>query len=129
MATEKNPYDMIPEEVANVVPMVAEEEINATFEVDPTDGGVIVDFSEEENIQMSPSEAIEEWYDNLTDTLEDEYLDEIANQVINSFQADKDSRAEWESMFERGFDLLGLKLEPGTDPFDGACTAVPPLLI
>jgi len=48
MATERNPYDMIPEEVANVVPMVAEEEINATFEVDPTDGGVIVDFSEEE---------------------------------------------------------------------------------
>ena len=123
MATEKNPYDMIPEEVANVVPMVAEEEISATFEVDPTDGGVIVDLSGEENIQMSPSEAIEEWYDNLTDTLEDEYLDEIANQVISSFQADKDSRAEWESMFERGFDLLGLKLEPGTDPFDGACTA------
>ena len=132
MATEKNPYDMIPKELSNVVPMAAasEEELNATFEVDPTDGGVIVDFSEEkENIQMSPSEAIEQWYDNLTDTLEQEDLDEIADQVINSFQADKDSRAEWESMFERGFDLLGLKLEPGTDPFDGACTAVHPLLI
>jgi len=132
MATEKNPYDMIPKELSNVVPMAAasEEELNATFEVDPTDGGVIVDFSEEkENIQMSPSEAIEKWYDNLTDTLDEEDLDEIADQVINSFQADKDSRAEWESMFERGFDLLGLKLEPGTDPFDGACTAVHPLLI
>jgi hypothetical protein len=130
MATERNPYDMIPEEVANVVPMVAEEEeLNATFEVDPTDGGVIVDFSEEETVRMSPSEAIEKWYDNLNDTIEQEDLDEIANQVISSFQADKDSRAEWESMFERGFDLLGLKLEPGTDPFDGACTAVHPLLI
>ena len=130
MATERNPYDKIPEEIGNVVPMVSEdEEMNATFEVDPADGGVIVDFSEEENIQMSPSQEIEEWYDNLTDTLEQEDLDEIADQVINSFQADKDSRAEWESMFERGFDLLGLKLEPGTDPFDGACTAVHPLLI
>ena len=128
MATERNPYDMKPEELGNVVPMAAvDEEINATFEVDPTDGGVIVDLSGEENIQMSPSQAIEEWYDNLTDTLDDEYLDEIADSVIDSFQADKDSRAEWESMFERGFDLLGLKLEPGTDPFDGACTAVHPL--
>ena len=78
---------------------------------------------------MSPSQAIEEWYDNLTETLEQEDLEELADSVIDSFQADKDSRAEWESMFERGFDLLGLKLEPGTDPFDGACTAVHPLLI
>ena len=128
MATERNPYDMIPEEVGNVVPMV-DEEINATFELDPTDGGVIVDLSDAGDARMSASEEIEEWYGNLSDTLEDEDLDEIANQVIDSFTADKDSRAEWESMFERGFDLLGLKLEPGTDPFDGACTAVHPLLI
>ena len=32
-------------------------------------------------------------------------------------------------MFERGFDLLGLKLEDTTEPFEGACTAVHPLLI
>ena len=32
-------------------------------------------------------------------------------------------------MFERGFDLLGLKLEQGSEPFEGACTAVHPLLI
>ena len=52
MATERNPYDMKPEELGNVVPMASvEEEINATFEVDPTDGGVIVDLSGEENIR------------------------------------------------------------------------------
>ena len=74
MATERNPYDMKPEELGNVVPMASvDEEINATFEVDPTDGGVIVDLSGEENIEMSPSQAIEEWYDNLTDTLDEEY--------------------------------------------------------
>jgi len=129
MATERNPYEMKQEEVANVVPMQAEEEMEATFEVDPTDGGVIVDFSSEEQVTMSASEEVAEWYGNLTDTLEDDYLDQIADQVIDNFQADKDSRAEWESMFERGFDLLGLKLQPGSDPFDGACTAVHPLLI
>jgi len=45
MATERNPYDMMPEEVGDVVAMPLEEEANATFEVDPSDGGVIVDFS------------------------------------------------------------------------------------
>ena len=55
MATEKNPYDRIPEEVPNVVPMapVEETELDATFEVED-DGGVIVDFDSEDSI-MKPS--------------------------------------------------------------------------
>jgi len=129
MATEKNPYEQIPQEAApNVVPMTPETDIDASFEV-ADDGGVIVDFSEESSIEMQPSEDIAEWYGDLAETLEESDLFEIATDVINDFQADKDSRGEWESMFERGFDLLGLKLEPGSEPFEGACTAVHPLLI
>ena len=128
MATERNPYDKIPEELANVVPMVPETDIDATFEVD-TDGGLIVDLSEQTDVIMEPSEEIAEWYGDLCETLEEQDLFDIALDVIENYQADKDSRGEWESMFERGFDLLGLKLEPGTEPFEGACTAVHPLLI
>ena len=129
MATEKNPYDRIPEEVPNVVPMapVEESELDATFEV-ADDGGVIVDFASED-VTMKPSEDIAEWYEDLCDTLEEEDLREISSDVIENYQADKDSRGEWAAMFERGFDLLGLKLEPGSEPFEGACTAVHPLLI
>ena len=128
MATERNPYDKIPEELSNVVPMVAETDIDATFEVD-TDGGLIVDLSEQSDVLMEPSEEIAEWYGDLCETLEETDLFDIALDVIENYQADKDSRGEWESMFERGFDLLGLKLEPGSEPFEGACTAVHPLLI
>ena len=128
MATERNPYDMIPEEDNNVIPMeIPPMEGDATFEVDPTDGGVIVDFSE--NVAMEASEDIAEWYGDLTETVDDDDLVEISNTVLDNFEADKDSRGEWESMFERGFDLLGLKLEQGSEPFEGACTAVHPLLI
>jgi len=129
MATERNPFETMPEEVSNVVPMADMESTSeATFEVDPDDGGIIVDFSEE-NVEMEASEDIAEWYGDLSETLEDAELVDIASDVIENFEADKDSRGDWESMFERGFDLLGLKLEPGTEPFDGACTAVHPLLI
>jgi|TARA_R100000789_G_scaffold11452_1_gene15491 hypothetical protein len=128
MATEKNPYDKIPEELSNIVPMVPETDVDATFEVD-TDGGLIVDFSEQEEALMEPSEEIAEWYGDLCETIDEQDLFDIALDVIENYQADKDSRGEWESMFERGFDLLGLKLEPGTEPFEGACTAVHPLLI
>ena len=128
MAVERNPYEKIPEELSSVVPMVPETDIDATFEVD-TDGGLIVDLSEQEDVQMKPSEEIAEWYGDLSETLDDQVLLDISLDVIENYQADKDSRSEWESMFERGFDLLGLKLEPGTEPFEGACTAVHPLLI
>jgi chaperonin GroES len=129
MATEKNPYDQIPQEVSNVVPMAPAEEtdMNATFQVED-DGGVTVNFEDEEAI-MQPSEEIAEWYGDLSETLDEDELFSIAIDTIENYQADKDSRGEWESMFERGFELLGLKLEPGSEPFEGACTAVHPLLI
>ena len=128
MAIEQNPFEMISQAVSNVVPMAGTEETaDATFEVDPTDGGVIVDFSE--NVAMEATGDIAEWYGDLSETLDEDDLGIIANDVIDNYEADKDSRAEWESMFERGFDLLGLKLEQGTEPFEGACTAVHPLLI
>ena len=131
MATEKNPYDQIPQEAPpSVIPAASETELDATFEVED-DGGVVVDFAseEEEEVSMEPSEDVAEWYSDLSDTLDEQTLVDISTDVRDNFQADKDSRGEWESMFERGFDLLGLKLEPGSEPFEGACTAVHPLLI
>ena len=129
MATEKNPYDQIPQEVSNVVPMAPAEEtdMNATFQVED-DGGVTVNFEDEEAI-MQPSEEIAEWYGDLSETLDEDELFSIAIDTIENYQADKDSRGEWESMFERGFELLGLKLEPGSEPVEGAGTAVHPLLL
>ena len=126
MAVEKNPFDK-KEETTNVVSInaTAPEDENVSFEVD-TDGGVTVNFGEE-NIQEEVT--AKEYYTNLADDMDEEVLKDVAQTVIGNFQADKDSRAEWDSMFERGFDLLGLKLEDATEPFEGACTAVHPLLI
>ena len=36
---------------------------------------------------------------------------EVASDVVDNYTSDKDSRAEWEAMFEKGFDLLGLKIQ------------------
>ena len=128
MATERNPFESMPQEVSNVIPMTEMEETeHATVEVDPVDGGVTVDFSE--SVEMEASEDISEWYGDISESLDDEDLVSIASDVIDNFEAAKESRAEWESMFERGFDLLGLKREQGSEPFVGACTAVHPLLI
>ena len=129
MATERNPFEQIPQQGTNVVPMnpvPISEEQEATFEVEP-DGGVIVDFRN--NVEMEAEDTIKEWYANLADSLDDNELGEIAANVYNNYDSDKNSRQEWESMFERGFDLLGLKIQETSEPFEGACTAVHPLLI
>tara|TARA_R100000008_G_scaffold25948_1_gene14060 strand:+ start:2110 stop:4644 length:2535 start_codon:yes stop_codon:yes gene_type:complete len=127
MAIEKNPYDL---NKSNVVPMNMEatEESSASIEVDD-DGGIIVDFGSEEILSEEDAVGLGEWYDDLSEEIDEDELDHIANQVYNNYQSDKDSRGEWEDMFERGFDLLGLKLQDATEPFEGACTAVHPLLI
>ena len=130
MATERNPYEQRPEG-DNVIRMEMQQpsEAEATFEVDPETGEITVDLE-------GSAEAIEVeinmnagFYQNLVEILDEEKLEEIGQTVIDKFEADKDSRSEWESMFERGFDLLGLKLEDTTEPFEGAATAVHPLLI
>ena len=70
------------------------------------------------------------FYDNLCGGfLSEEDVERIGSMVMDSYEADKESRSEWESMFEKGFELLGLKLNTTSEPFQGACTAVHPLLI
>ena len=128
MAVEKNPYDLMK---SNVVPiqMEAVEGSATSFEVDD-DGGVTVDFGTEEEIfEGEEALGLGEWYDNLCEQIDDSDLEDIAIQVYDNYESDKESRGEWEDMFERGFDLLGLKLQDATEPFEGACTAVHPLLI
>jgi len=128
MAIEKNPFDKIPEEIQNVIPIPKKvEDTDATIQLEP-DGGVTVDFTET-SVEMQPEPDIEEWYGNMANDIEEEDLQDIAATVIDNYRADKDSRADWESMFERGFDLLGLKIEDTSEPFEGACTAVHPMLI
>ena len=128
MAVEQNPFEQINPMEDNVVPMPMVDESKATFELDD-DGGVLVDFTEETTIEMGAEDSVGEWYRNMRDDLEEDELQDIARTLYDNYEADKESRHEWESMFERGFDLLGLKIEEASEPFEGACTAVHPLLI
>ena len=133
MATERNPYDMSDKGGQTNMDIEVNDLSTAdvTFEVDPETGEIEVDFEGagaevEIEIELGSNEG---FYENLVDILDEDTLEEIGAQVIDKFEADRDSRAEWESMFERGFDLLGLKLEDTSEPFEGAATAVHPLLI
>jgi len=133
MATERNPYEVdVP--VSNVIALDVERDKsdNVSIELDPETGEVEVDFGPVEIEIDEDGIAVMEkggFYENLVEAMDEDELIDIGNEVYDKYEADRDSRAEWESMFERGFDLLGLKLDETTEPFEGAATAVHPLLI
>mgnify|MGYP003150013330 FL=1 len=111
--------------------MVSTGEMPETrLEFDGADGSVTVEFGVEEgdNPEINYSNP-NGFYRNLVEDLDIETQDYIADQVIQAYEADLESRQEWEQMFTNGLDLLGLKLEETNEPFEGACTAVHPLLI
>jgi hypothetical protein len=69
-----------------------------------------------------------DFYDNLVEMIDKSELSGISLELLDMFEADKSSREQWEQMYAKGLDLLGLKVEERTKPFRGAAGAVHPML-
>ena len=87
------------------------------------DGSVEIDFDGGE----VAAEAADH-YANLAEIMDDRELESLGNELMGCFEADKDSRKEWEQTYIKGLDLLGLKIEDRTEPWPGACGVFHPLL-
>jgi len=85
------------------------------------DGSAVVEIGEAEAQEV-------DFYANLAEVLEPEALARIAIDVASMFEADKGSRSDWEQMYAKGLDLLGLRMEERTKPFRGASGATHPML-
>jgi len=127
MAIEKNPLLSLVGGTSMPQPEIDESELEIEIE-DPDDEMAGIDAIAVED-ELALQAAQDDHYANLAELINPEDLAGISADVIDSYQADKESREEWESTFERGFDLLGLKLQETTEPFEGSCTAVSPLII
>tara|TARA_R110000868_G_scaffold354563_1_gene615862 strand:+ start:1250 stop:3607 length:2358 start_codon:yes stop_codon:yes gene_type:complete len=69
-----------------------------------------------------------DFYGNLAEVVDEDKLGEITIELQALFDADKTSRGEWETMYAKGLQLLGLKIEERTKPFRGASGVVHPML-
>ena len=87
------------------------------------DGGVEVTVGKEDEDQFAG-----DFGENLAETIEEDELSTLSEELVGLFSADDDSRKEWKRTFEDGLDLLGLKIEDRTEPWDGACGVYHPLL-
>ena len=58
---------------------------------------------------------------NLAEDMEEDELSKLADEVIGLVDADVDSRKDWADSFVKGLDVVGVKYEERSDPWEGAC--------
>jgi hypothetical protein len=66
--------------------------------------------------------------ENLAEELDDQYLAELSSDLLEDFSNDINSRKDWLETYVDGLELLGLKIEERTEPWEGACAVYHPLL-
>jgi len=89
--------------------------------IETEDGGMEISFEETSGLESGFGE-------NLAELLDDTELDILGNDIVDNFNSDKESRADWEETYVKGLDQLGLTVDERTEPWPGACGVFHPLL-
>jgi chaperonin GroES len=124
LAREPNPEaggraedDVQVEEVGTTVDLEVNREPNVEI---VEDGSAIVG---EEDIPVASG-----FNSNLAEILDEGYLQELSNELLDKVENDKASREDWEQSYTKGLDLLGFKYEERSRPFRGAASVHHPVL-
>jgi len=63
----------------------------------------------------------DEFDDNLAEYIDESELGKIGSEITALIEADITSRKDWTDMFVRGLEVLGMRYEERTEPWNGAC--------
>ena len=80
-------------------------------------------------IEIEPeSEKSDDFYANLAEEVSDNFLQSLASDLTADFESDIAARKDWIQTYVDGLELLGLKIEERSEPWEGACGVYHPLL-
>jgi hypothetical protein len=80
-------------------------------------------------ITLEPGkESSDEFNANLAEELDERQLTELSGDLLGDFENDVNSRKDWLQTYVDGLELLGMKVEDRTEPWEGACNVYHPLL-
>ena len=105
--------------------LAQQEDDFLNVEVVENDEGAEVSFGEDE---VTFGGEPENFYDNLAPMVSDATLTGVASYVLGSVEDDRNSRDDWEDTYVKGLDLLGMRYESRSEPFEGATGVIHPLL-
>ena len=80
-------------------------------------------------IDLDPHDDVEDSFaDNLAEYMNEGDLQSIASELIGQYDEDISSRKDWIQTYVDGLELLGMKIEERSEPWEGACGVYHPLL-
>ena len=86
--------------------------------VNPEDATMNVDGMEIDLMPHKDTDG-ESFGANLAEFIPENYLSQIAGDLIGDFESDVDSRKDWIQTYVDGLELLGLKIEERSEPWEG----------
>lgn len=116
MAIEKALYQApvgIEEEVEGMPEEAIEIEIENPDAVSISMDGV--------EIEIEPGEDEGEFDANLADSMDESVLQSLGSDLVADVENDENSRKDWADMLVKGLEVLGIRHEERTEPWNGAC--------
>ena len=104
--------------------------VGETVELEPGTDNPLIEITEDGGAIVGEQEQIlEDTFDsNLAEFIDENDLGVIASELMDDYENDLSSRKEWEEAYKKGLDLLGLKYNERSQPFQGASGVTHPLL-
>jgi hypothetical protein len=80
-------------------------------------------------IEIEPTEETDDDFSaNLAEYISEKELVELVGDLTDAFNEDVSSRKDWIQTYVDGLELLGMKIEEKTEPWEGACGVYHPIL-
>jgi len=79
-------------------------------------------------LEIESEKMDDEFSANLAEEMVESELQSLAGDLLGDFQDDIDARKDWMKTYVDGLELLGMKIEERSEPWEGACGVYHPLL-
>ena len=106
---------------------LAEKEVPIEIEIeDPESVRIGIDGME---VEIEPGKEVsDEFNANLAEDLDESVLADLASELLDDVESDVAARKDWIQTYVDGLELLGLKIEERSEPWEGACGVYHPLM-
>ena len=99
---------------------IEEEGSSLEIEIENPDAVTLSDGSIEITLQPE-TDVNDEFNANLAEDMGEGQLNELSGELIELVEADIMSRKDWADTFVKGLEVLGMKYEERTEPWNGSC--------
>ena len=108
------------------------EQIEIEVGQDPYEEETVEVFIDEDGLTAFGDEFDEDYEisfgENISEVMDDAALGELASKITSFYHEDLESRKDWYETFRDGLDLLGIKTNTRSEPFEGASGVYHPIL-